>query len=174
MAPEIPEYTRRIFLKKSVQAVALTMATQTLPTIATAGLPDGKLFKAADMTALQAVADTIVPSGGAYKIGAKETMLALRIDFMMSLSEPAVAEGVLGGVRFIEAKSAELIGKTGAFTALSTADRAEGFMAMAKVGGVPRQIFAGLRQLGIFAYYTNDACWPFIGYGGTLVGRKAS
>jgi len=172
---ELPEFTRRIFLHRGLQAlgaaVALPLAAGELFAAESAApAADGlKLLMPAEYAALAAFADTMIPPGGAFEPGAADVDLARRIDAYLPQQQPAVVTGIRGALTFIEQQAPGLAGKKGAFSSLSEADRAAVLSAMLAAGGLPASVFLGLKSLCVIHFYTLDVTWPYTGYDGPML-----
>lgn len=174
---ELPETTRRVFLGRSLRAVG---ALATLPFVApacskapTAPVPtDLHVFTAGEYEILSAVADTLVPRGGAFPLGASDVGLAERIDRFVATQDPAVVKGLRGALVILEYGGGPLAGRMGRFSRMDGDARTAVFRALPHRFGIARQIYAGLKQLCLFLFYCTDESWPAIGYDGPWIGRE--
>lgn len=170
--------TRRVLLRRSLQAagaLALLPAAACAPAGSGDAAPGLQALAASELAILEAVADTFVPSGGAFAIGAREVDLARRIDAVAASQGPDVVRGLRGALWLVELASPLLLGRLTRFSKLSAADRTACVRALA--GSrlvVARDVFAGLKQLCLFSFYTHDASWAATGYDGPWVGRPAA
>lgn len=175
---KLPESTRRIFLKRTLLALGASVAPALVSRAIAGGasLDTGtggrqpSVLSADDYRILDVVADTFIPRGGAFEMGARDIDLATRIDGFLALDKPEVATGVKGALQYVEHNAPSLAGSEGKFSDLSLAARTEVLQAMA-AGGDPLavQVFAGLKELCMFYFYSDDASWPNIGYDGPWV-----
>ncbi len=178
--PSLPMATRRLFLKRTLIALAATLAPPSL--YAAAKLSGPAVDEAPSLNALSsegyqilsAASETLIPSGGAFPVGARDIDLAARIDRYLSPEDPDLLAGLQGALLFVEHKAPELIGKQERFTELDAAAREQTLLAMQHAGGVPLTIFAAVRNLSTFYFYTDQRVWPHIGYDGTLVQQAAA
>lgn len=172
---QLPEATRRLFLKRSFQALAVTAALPALSTLNVAFAENNDKTKALLALSpdiykiLVSVSDTYIPQGGAFDLGAIDIDLAQRIDFYLAKNDPAVAQGVSGALQFIEYKSAEIMGEKGFFSTLSLTKRTQIIQTLSEASGMGVQIYAALRGLCMFFFYTDEKSWQPIGYQGPLV-----
>ena len=118
--------------------------------------------------ALEAVTDTMIPHGGAFEIGARDVVLAARIDSHLPRLDPAVAQGFRGALVFVEQQAPLLAGKSAPFSGLSEADRTAVCSAMLQAGGLPAGHFPGDEVLQP-DFYTLDATWKYTGYDGPML-----
>ena len=93
---------------------------------------------------LQAIADTMIPPGGAFDLGASDVDLARRIDAYMPKIDGNVVTGIRGAMAFVEQKAPGLAGKEGTF-------------------------FLGLKWICLTYFYTMDKVWPSVGYDGPML-----
>ena len=180
---QLPEVTRRIFLRRSLQTLGAVAATSLLPAFgesATRTAPDRvfseaqgkplKVLSAQDYRILDAVADTIIPRGGSFELGARDVDLPLRVDRYLSGSDPELTAGVLGSLQFIEHQApAGLTGGEKPFSSLPLNSRTAILQALPAGDDLAVQIYAGLKGLCAFLFYTDDASWAPIGYDGPWV-----
>ncbi len=171
----LPEATRRLFLKRSFQALAVVAAT---PLIASTNLAfaqnvDDKqtlLALSPDIyKILVSVSDTFIPHGGAFDLGAIDIDLAGRIDYFLAKNDPEVVQGVSGALQFVEYKSSALIGETATFSSLPLDKRTNIIQTLSETSGMAVAIYAALRGLCMFFFYTDERSWQEIGYEGPLV-----
>jgi hypothetical protein len=173
----LPETTRRVFLSRSLRALG---ALATLPLVAPgcsksplAPVPsDLRVFTAGEFEVLSAVADTLVPRGGAFPVGATDVGLAARIDRFLAAQDPAVVKGLRGALTILEYGGGLLAGRVGRFSRMDAGARTAVLRALPHRFETARQIYAGLKQLCLFLFYCTDESWPAIGYDGPWVGRK--
>ncbi len=169
---ELPDFARRTFLSRGLQALGAAAA---LPFVAgqvlaatdeTSATPALQVLSPGEYAVLAAVADTMVPRGGAFEMGAIDVDLARRIDSYLPRLHPDVVTGVRGALAFVEQQAPGLAKKTGTFTALAPADREAVFAAMLAAPGLPASVFLALKFLCVSHFYTLDATWKFTGYDG--------
>jgi hypothetical protein len=119
------------------------------------------------------VADTVVPRGGAFELGAEDVSLAARVDGLLAGEGETLVAGVRGALWLLEYGGPALAGRLGRFSQLGPDARAEVFSALPRRFGLARRVYAGLRQLCLFAFYTLPESWPALGYDGPWLGRGA-
>jgi hypothetical protein len=166
----LPELTRRIFLSRSLQAVGLLA-------VGPACAPSGRTEAPAGLAALSpgsweilaAAADTFVPRGGAFELGARDVDLATRIDAFLAQGDPDLVPGLEGGLVFLEWAGPILAGRLGRFSHLGPEDRTAVVAALPRRGGPGRALYAGLKQICLFAFYTVPETWGPAGYDGPWV-----
>jgi len=174
----IPESSRRVFLRRSLYAAgALALA----PGLAV-GCAQGDVARApADLRALDpaawalldVVADTFIPRGGAFELGARDVDLARRIDAYLADESVAVRRGLSAALLFVEWGSPLVCGRVARFSRLGPDERAASIDALRHSRiGLLRDVYAGLKQLCFFTFYAIDAVWPALGYDGPWIGRK--
>ena len=175
--PVLPEYTRRLFLNRTLQAlgaVALAPLAQGATVAATGGentAPAG--LSSAEYATLDAVADTMIPHGGAFELGARDVNLARRIAQYLPRLHPDVVNGIRGALAFTEQQAPGLIGKKTAFSTLPAAERAAVLSALLAAGGLPATVFLGLKSVCMTHFYTLDSTWRFTGYDGPMLAEVA-
>ncbi len=129
---------------------------------------------ASELPILEAVAEAFVPSGGAFGPGAREVGLARRMDALAAAQGPDVVRGVRGALWLLELGGGPLCGRWSRFSALSLDQRTECLQALVESRiALAREIFAGLKQLSLFTFYSIDASWPATGYDGPWVQQEA-
>lgn len=175
---EMPELSRRVFLRRSVQAAG---ALALLPGLAigcagedAAGRspPGLVVLDASQWVVLDAVADAFVPAGGAFEAGARSVDLATRIDAFLAGERPDVLRGVGAALVVLEWLAPLAAGRAARFSTLDLAGRSAAVDALRTSRiGLLREVYAGMKQLCLFTFYACDAAWPAIGYDGPLVGR---
>jgi hypothetical protein len=171
----LPESTRRIFMKKALLALGASAAplgiSQAIAddTSLDNGLKEYRpsALSTEDCLILDAVADTFIPRGGAFEVGAIDVDLTRRIDRFLALDKPDVVTGVRGALRHIEVNAPSSVNEERKFSELSFNRRTEVLQAMID-GDDPlaAQVFAGLKELCMFYFYSDSASWPNIGYDG--------
>ena len=185
---QIPEMTRRVFLNRALQtlgAVAAiplgactagsvkSSAKMAVETGAAGEISRLKFLTPDQFAALEAVTDTMIPRGGAFEIGARDVVLAARIDSHLPMLDPAVAQGFRGALVFVEQQAPLLAGKSAPFSGLSEADRTAVCSAMLQAGGLPGGIFLAMKSFSLTYFYTLDATWKYTGYDGPMLLEEA-
>ena len=169
---ELPEFTRRIFLSRGLQALGAAAALPFLAgqvlaaTDETSATPALQVLTPGEYAVLAAFADTMIPRGGAFEMGAADVDLARRIDSYLPRLNPDMIVGFRGALAFVDQKAPVLAKKTGTFTALAPADRESVFAAMLASPGLPASVLLALKYLCISSFFAIDATWKFIGYDG--------
>jgi hypothetical protein len=167
-----PELTRRALLARSLVALG---SAATLPAIAGACAPSRvppaglRVLALGEWQVLAALADTVVPRGGAFALGAADVDLAARIDALLAAQPRELAAGARGALLFLEYGAPLLGGRLARFSRLGDADREAVFAALPASFGLARRVYAGLRGLCLFAFYALPESWPAIGYDGPWV-----
>ncbi|MEJ2604696.1 MAG: gluconate 2-dehydrogenase subunit 3 family protein [Gammaproteobacteria bacterium] len=178
MNPEcLPEMTRRVFLNRTLQALgAAAVLPLTAMQPADAGepgtarrVPRLRFLNPAEYATLEAVADTLIPGGGAFPLGARDVDLALRIDHYLPGLDPAVAVGFRGALAFIEAKAPALADETGAFSTLDDDARHAVLDAMLREAGLPRGVLVATKYFCVLHFYTSERTWSHTGYDGPML-----
>ncbi|RRJ84396.1 gluconate 2-dehydrogenase subunit 3 family protein [Aestuariirhabdus litorea] len=173
----LPSATRRLFLQQSMLALAALVAPSQLLAMENAAVNLGprrlRVLSADEDRILAVVADTLIPQGGAFDTGARDIDLALRIDHYLDPTDNDLLTGLRGALLFVEHKSPELIGAPSPFSALSASERERCLLALKEAGPVAVSVFAALRGLCLFYFYTDEHSWPHIGYDGPLIAQSA-
>lgn len=173
----IPELSRRVFLRRSLHAAG---AFAVVPGLALGCAPDDamrapqdlRVLSAAEWALLDAVADTFIPHGGAFEVGARDVELPRRIDAFLADERPAVLRGLSAALLIVEWGSPLAAGRFARFSHLDADARSACIAALCQSRiGLLRDVYAGLKQLCMFTFYAVDASWPPIGYDGPWVDR---
>ena len=173
--PGLSSFNRRIFLNHSLQALgAAALAPLATSAFGAEAAAFSTAVAAANLTsveyiALAAIADTMIPHGGAFDLGARDVNLARRIGSYLPKLQPPVALGFHGALAFTENQAPMLAGRKAPFSALPEADRAAVLSAMLAAGGMPTLIFLALKSVCVTHFYTLDATWKFTGYDGPML-----
>jgi hypothetical protein len=177
----IPELSRRVFLRRSLHAagafaVVPGLALGCAPEDASRAPQELRVLSAAEWALLDAVADTFIPHGGAFEIGARDVALPGRIDAFLADERPSVLRGVSAALLVVEWASPLAAGHLLArFSKLDPAARSDCIEALCQSRvGLLRDVYAGLKQLCMFTFYAVDATWPAIGYDGPWIAAKPS
>ncbi len=183
---QLPESSRRIFLQRSIQALAvlstapMIIACDSLnqpfavePVIVAAESRSNGPLNDIELNILSAVTDAIIPQNGAFKTGASDVNLALIINQHLAYADQDIVTGLQGSLAFIEHKTTAIFGKPDEqFSQLSTLVRTKILVSMATLDGIPVQIFIALKTLSLFFFYTTKACWNDIGHQGPLIQQQ--
>jgi hypothetical protein len=175
----LPELTRRAFLARSLRAAGGLAALPLLapgcsPARRGAAPPALRALSPGEWEVLGAVADTVVPRGGAFALGAADVGLAARIDGFLAEQDPELAGGVRGALWLLEYGAPLLAGRLARFSRLDADARSEVFGALPRRFGLARRVFTGLRQLCLFSFYSLPESWPALGYEGPWVRPAAT
>jgi len=181
---QLPEFTRRVFLNRTLQTlggVALAPLATGIAQAATAGsgataasgdavdIPALQFLNGEEYVVLDAVGDTLIPHGGPFDLGARDVGLASRIDRYLPKMDPTIAQGFRGALAFLEQKAPELAGKTAPFSRLSEDDRTAVCNAMLQAGGLPAGILLAMKYVAMSHFYTMEETWKFTGYDGPML-----
>jgi hypothetical protein len=174
----IPELSRRVFLRRSLHTVGTLAAVPGL-TLGCAPAADVRapdnlhVLDAAEWAMLGVIADTLIPRGGAFEVGALDVDLATRADAFLADESDAVLRGLSAALQVVEWGSPLLSGRVARFSEIGSADRHACIEALlhSRVG-LLREVYAGLKQLCFFTFYAIDATWLAVGYDGPWVERK--
>ncbi|MCU0668707.1 MAG: gluconate 2-dehydrogenase subunit 3 family protein [Myxococcota bacterium] len=175
---QLPEVTRRSFLRGTLRgagAVALVpmLAVGCAPERTAAAPRDLRVLGVAEWSLLDTIADTFVPRGGAFALGARDLDLATRIDAYLANERPEIVRGVRGALLLVEWASPLASGRLGRFSALDVDARIACIDALrTSRSATLREVFAGLKTLCLFLFYAADESWTALGYDGPLVGRR--
>lgn len=174
----LPSATRRLFLRRSLLAFGALAAAPAMTAKAVAKTADTVIntpplivLSEESYRILSAVGDTVIPHGGAFPLGALDVDLAARIDSYLDPDDAELMQGVRGALMFIEHKAPALANMTGTFSSLSAENREKLFLTLRDTGGDATAVYAALRGLCLFYFYTHEHVWPGIGYDGPMVKR---
>lgn len=173
--PALPELTRRALLARSLVALGAAAA---LPGVFAACAPSPpapsglRVLAPGEWQVLAAAADTVIPRGGAFALGAADVDLAARIDAFLAAQPEALAGGVRGALLLLEWGAPLLAGRAARFSALGAEERAAVFGALPGRFGLARRVYGGLRGLCLFSFYALPESWPAVGYDGPWVARR--
>jgi len=169
--------SRRAFLGRSLQAagaLALLPAAACAPCGSSAPAAGLLALHPSELPILESVAESFVPTGGAFATGAREVGLARQIDALAAAQGPDVVRGLRGALWIVELASGPLAGHYIRFSRLSPEQRTASLEALVASRLAPaRDVFAGLKQLCLFTFYCQEASWPATGYDGPWVRRPA-
>lgn len=171
----LPAVTRRLFLQRSVLALAAALSPTLLHAASSASAPEPislptalQAFSADDYRLLSVVSEAILPSE-ASSPGARSIDLAARIDRYTSPKDEELIQGIRGALLFIENKAPELIGETKKFSQLDPANQEKVLLAMNSASPLTTTVFVAVRGLCLFYFYTDEAGWEQLGYDGPLL-----
>jgi hypothetical protein len=174
--PGLSSFDRRVFLNHTLQVLGAAALAPLAPAIALGGEPAAPAAGQAAATlapgeylALDAIADALIPHGGAFELGARDVNLARRIGSYLPRLQPPVAVGFHGALAFTESQAPMLAGRKAPFSALPEVDRAAVLSAMVAAGGLPALVFLALKAVCVTHFYTLDATWKFTGYDGPML-----
>ena len=173
--PALPEFTRRALLARSLAALGAAAALPGIAPACTASAPAPaglRVLAPGEWQVLAAVADTVIPRGGAFALGAADVDLAARIDAFLAAQSAELAGGVRGALLLVEYAAPLLEGRLARFSQLGAEARADVFGALPRRFGLARRVYGGLRGLCLFAFYTLPESWPALGYDGPWVARR--
>ena len=176
----IPELSRRVFLRRSLHvAGALTLAPGLSIGCAPADVArapiDLRVLDPGEWALLGIVADTLIPHGGAFELGARDVDLATRIDAFLAAESVAVLRGLSAALLLIEWGSPLASGRVARFSQLGPDERAACIDALCRSRiGLLRDVYAGLKQLCFFSFYAIDATWPAVGYDGPWIAKPSA
>lgn len=174
----LPGVTRRLFLQRSVLALAATLAPALSHAVAASPATGAPLatpallaFSADDYRLLSVVSEAFIPSEPDSP-GARTIDLAARIDRYTSPQDESLIQGVRGALLFIENTAPELIGETRKFSQLDPANQEKVLLALNTASALTTMIFVAVRGLCLFYFYTDEAGWKEMGYDGPLVSQS--
>jgi hypothetical protein len=169
-----PAFPRRIFLKRSLQAAGALIVLPRFVAGCSAAprgeVPAGlKTFSADEYLIAAAVADTLIPDGGAFEAGARSLGLAKRLDEFLVGESQKVVKGTLAALWTLEYGGILLAGQFGRFSSMSPERRIRYFEKLPLGFETGRAIFLGLKRAFVFLFYNMDGSWPAVGYDGPWV-----
>jgi hypothetical protein len=176
----IPELSRRVFLRRSLHMAG---ALALVPGLSIGCAPGDVARAPTDLRALDPgewellgiVADTLIPRGGAFELGARDVDLATRIDAFLAEESVAVLRGLSTALLLIEWGSPLASGRIARFSRLGQGERAACIDALCRSRvGLLREVYAGVKQLCFFTFYAVDASWSAVGYDGPWIGRQGA
>jgi hypothetical protein len=176
----IPEFSRRVFLRRSLHvagALALVpgLSVGCAPGDVARAPTDLRVLDPGEWSLLGALADTLIPRGGAFELGARDLDLATRIDAFLAGESFDVLRGLSAALLLIEWTSPLASGRVARFSRLGPDERAACIDALCRSRiGLLREVYAGVKQLCFFTFYAIDASWPAVGYDGPWVAAKPS
>jgi hypothetical protein len=173
----VPELSRRIFLKRSMQSLGALAALPLLPSGCAPGTPIPSALRTLtprQYAILDAVADALLPAGGAFGPGARELGLAERLDAVLFDEDPDVVSALRGALWFVELAAPPLSGRLGVFSHQGAEARTAALGGLSRSFGLARDVFGALKQLCCFHFYCIDAAWEHVGYDGPWVGREVA
>jgi hypothetical protein len=167
----LPVATRRLFLQRSVLALAAALTPPLVQAAAQAAATSAPVplhaLTPEDYRLLAVVSDTIIPSDDTP--GAQSIDLAARIDRYISPTDQELIQGIRGALLFIEHKAPELIGEKKPFSQLDAATREKLLLTLNGASPLTNTVFTAIRGLCLFYFYTDEAGWKQLGYDGPWV-----
>ncbi len=131
---------------------------------------DLKFLSTGEYTLFQAIVDAFIPSGGAFALGAKDVKLAQLMDQELAKLEPALVQGLKGGLFFLEYLAGPLNGCWGRMSRLSDEDRVAVLAALSHSRfALLRELVVSLKVLSTLTFYDRPEVWPQIAYDGPWV-----
>ena len=120
------------------------------------------------------LAQTIIPDGGPFEIGASKYDLARAFDgYLRGEPEPNVTQ-LKRALLLFELGPLLFERRLTTFSALSPAERLRHYRAWAESDTlVRRQVAVGFRKFLALVFYDQAEVWPHIGYPGPSLGRRA-
>ncbi len=175
-----PEISRRVFLKRSLQATASLALAPVAGGLAACGpgesAAEGRAtFSPLEFRVLEAVTEAFFPAlsdGGPLGTSALEVGLAARIDRELDGQDPDVISGFRAALWLLEYAGGPLAGRLGRFSRLAPADRSHVLARLPHRFALPREIYAGLKSVCVFYFYSLDESWGATGYDGPWVERE--
>ncbi len=174
----IPETTRRIFLKRSIQALGALAVAPVLTSVE--ALAEEKVtsshtqgpFSEVELNILSTITDAIIPQNGAFGTGALDVNLAKLINTHLTYADQDMVKGLQGAMLFVEHESPKMIEeKSLKFSQLTITKRTKILELLATLDGVAVQVFAGFKALSLFFFYSTEQSWSEIGHLPPLVQR---
>jgi len=164
--------TRRTFLRGlAVTTSALAMGVGQAGCTGYPKTPSGLQFlDEKGYAVMSAFADRVIPGGGAYDIGAKETGVVEFFDAYAATDYPEVQKDFKSVISLLEHGPLFMQFSTKRFTEM-TPDEQDTYLEMWETSNslLIRGAFVGIKKLCMMGFYTNELVWPHIGYDGPLV-----
>ncbi len=171
-----PAFPRRIFLGRSLQLAGALLLAPLVPTLGRAGETAAEacckplaVFTEAELEIARAVAETLIPEGGANPAGGRSVDLARRLDTFLASEPEDLARGVRSALWAVEYGAPILAGRFGRLTRMRPHQREAYLAALPHRYPLARNIYAGLKQAFFFLFYSVDESWPATGYDGPWV-----
>lgn len=169
----MPTTDRRTFIKGTAGAAFALAAASTLPSGCRGydQAPGGLVFfNNREYQIFKAIADTIIPAGGANAKSASALGVADNLDKYM-LTEPSrVQQDFKSAINLFEYGPLLFDLKLTRFSRLTPDEQYRHMESWAYSSlNLRRTIFQAFKKSVMFAYYADPSTWPAIGYGGTLL-----
>jgi hypothetical protein len=164
--------TRRTFLRGLAFAASAAAAGTSLT--GCAGYPEIpselKFLDEKGFAVMSAFADRIIPSGGAYEVGAKEACVVEFFDAFAATDYPEAQKDFKSVITLLEHGPLFLQFSTKRFTEM-TPDEQDEYLKRWETNdsALLKGAFTGIKKLCMMGFYTNELVWPHIGYDGPLV-----
>ena len=140
-----------------------------------AGAPDVanlSVLNAREYRTLDALAKTLLPSGGAFELGAERFDLARAFDGYLAGEPPENVEKLRRALLLFELGPLLFERRWTTFSRLSAAERIVHYEAWATSDTlVRRQVAVAFRKFMALVFYDNPEVWPHIGYPGPSLAR---
>ncbi len=167
-------FPRRVFLQRSLQIAGLVTLLPWLPSGCTKRPTGGdsplQTFSPEEYEIARAVAETLIPEGGAFAVGATSVDLARRLDAFLAGENERVVRSLSGALWTLEYGGILLAGQIGRFTKMSPERRRRYFEKLPLGFATGRAIYSGFKRTFFFLFYSLDPSWAPIGYDGPWTG----
>jgi hypothetical protein len=177
--PLLLRTSRRGFLGLAGASASLAALSRLRPTAASAApsgaAPDEAPFFDARATGiLTAIVERMVDTGEPGAPPVRSTRTIETIDRLCGGLDPALTDPLPLALQLVEWGPYVFDWKLARFTALAPADQDASLEGWRTSRFATRRLaFYALRNLALFGYWSQDATWPLIGYGGPLLRPEA-
>ncbi len=163
--------TRRTFLKVLTCAgVAAVWAG--LPGCA----PDGKapsdltFLDASTYGVIRALAERVIPAGGAFPEGADDVDVVRYFDSIVSAQPPEIQKDMKSGILLLEYRALFFRLSFKRFTEM-TPDTQDAYLRSWETSSIPlfRGVFWGFKKICCLGFFSNEKIWPRIAYDGRWI-----
>ena len=164
--------TRRTFLRGlSFTVSALAVGAGTSGCAGYPEVPSGlKFLDEKGFAVMSAFADRIIPGGGSYEIGAKETRVVEFFDEFAATDYPEVQKDFKSVITLLEHGPLFMQFSAKRFTEMTPEEQDEYLEKWeTSDSALLRGALVGIKKLCMMGFYTNELVWPHIGYDGPLV-----
>jgi len=164
--------TRRGFLRLAGASAAFASLANLRALPAAAGAAGGRFFASEEREVLTQVVERIVDTGEPSAPAVRATAAIDTIDALCVSLDPDATAPLPALLRLVEWSPLVFDGRVARFTALAPGDQDRVLTGwMRSRFAWRRMAFLALRNLALLGYWSQDATWPLIGYGGPLLPR---
>lgn len=177
-APPPRRVSRRAFLRGAglTASLAAVGRIRVLPAAAAEPAAEGpRFFSDYETELLTQIVERMVDTGDPAAPAVRDTRAVATIDALVATLDPAVSGQLPLALRLFEWGPIVFDFTFSRFTRMTPAEQDASLEAwMTSRLQIRRLAFAGLRNLALLGYWSQDETWPLIGYAGPLLGARGA